>query len=167
MSHELRTPLNAILGFTQLIDRDPATPQELRQRLAIVARSGEQLLGLVNKVLELTRSENGAATAPGGDSQVERQLDEVARGGAPEVASPPLTPGDLAGLPGPWLSGFREAVRSADGERISALLGELGAEHGEVARALKAWVEGYHHERVLALLDLAKAGFRAPRAEEP
>jgi PAS domain S-box-containing protein len=59
MSHELRTPLNIILGFTQLIERDPATSAANRETLCMVSRSGEHLLALINDVLEMSRIEAG------------------------------------------------------------------------------------------------------------
>jgi signal transduction histidine kinase/CheY-like chemotaxis protein len=62
MSHELRTPLNAVLGFTQLMERDPALPDHQRGHLGIIARSGEHLLSLINDVLELSKIEAGHAT---------------------------------------------------------------------------------------------------------
>jgi PAS domain S-box-containing protein len=59
MSHELRTPLNAILGFTQLLHRDRALSDEHQQAIAIVNRSGEHLLALINDVLEMSKIEAG------------------------------------------------------------------------------------------------------------
>lgn len=59
MSHELRTPFNAILGFTQLMNRDPRRDPKDRERLGIILRSGEHLLGLINDVLSITKIEAG------------------------------------------------------------------------------------------------------------
>jgi len=59
MSHELRTPLNSILGFSQLMFRDEHTSPQDKKRLAIINRSGEYLLLLINQVLDLSKIEAG------------------------------------------------------------------------------------------------------------
>ena len=59
MSHELRTPLNAILGFSQLMARDNTITLEQKEFLAIINRSGEHLLNLINDVLEMSKIEAG------------------------------------------------------------------------------------------------------------
>jgi len=61
MSHELRTPLNAVLGFVQLMERRPGRDRADRDHLAIINRSGEHLLGLINEVLSLSKIEAGLA----------------------------------------------------------------------------------------------------------
>ncbi|MDY6936077.1 MAG: ATP-binding protein [Cyanobacteriota bacterium] len=61
MSHELRTPLNAILGFSQLMARDRAFASRTRE-LAIINRSGEHLLELINDILEMSKIEAGRTT---------------------------------------------------------------------------------------------------------
>ncbi len=63
MSHELRTPLNAILGFAQLMARDARIPEDQRGNLAIVDKSGQHLLALINDVLDISRIEAGRASA--------------------------------------------------------------------------------------------------------
>ncbi len=62
MSHELRTPLNAILGFTQILYDDPSLEPDHRDLIAIVNRSGNHLLGLINNVLSLAKIEANKIT---------------------------------------------------------------------------------------------------------
>ena len=59
MSHELRTPLNAILGFSNLLSNDTQLTELQRQHLAIINRSGNHLLFLINDVLEMAKIEAG------------------------------------------------------------------------------------------------------------
>jgi len=59
-SHELRTPLNSILGFTRLIlDGLCETPEEERELMRDVLRSGEHLLSIVNDILDIAKIEAG------------------------------------------------------------------------------------------------------------
>lgn len=62
MSHELRTPLNAILGFSQLTNRMPNLPSEVKENISIINRSGEYLLTLINNILDLAKIEAGKHT---------------------------------------------------------------------------------------------------------
>jgi signal transduction histidine kinase len=61
MSHELRTPMNAILGFTRLVLRrvGDLVPERQRDNLLKVIESANQLLGLINQLLDLSRLEAG------------------------------------------------------------------------------------------------------------
>ncbi|MYN44894.1 PAS domain-containing protein [Pseudoduganella sp. FT93W] len=61
MSHELRTPLNSVIGFSRLLaDSKNMLPEEKRN-LAIIHRSGQHLLTLINDILELSKIEAGRA----------------------------------------------------------------------------------------------------------
>ncbi|MFB2891498.1 ATP-binding protein [Aerosakkonemataceae cyanobacterium BLCC-F50] len=62
MSHELRSPLNAILGFSQLMLRAKNFPADQLENAAIIYRSGEYLLTLINNVLDLSKIEAGKTT---------------------------------------------------------------------------------------------------------
>ncbi len=59
ISHELRTPLTAIIGFSELLASDPHVTDDQRENLAIITRSGEHLLTLINDVLTIARAEAG------------------------------------------------------------------------------------------------------------
>ena len=69
MSHELRTPLNAVIGFSQLMEKDPALAQKQRRNVEIINHSGNHLLTLINDVLELSKIESG---------KMEMHVEEVA-----------------------------------------------------------------------------------------
>ncbi len=59
MSHELRTPLNAILGFAQVMSYSQTLADRDRESLAIISRSGEHLLTLINDILDLSKIDAG------------------------------------------------------------------------------------------------------------
>lgn len=57
VTHELRTPLTAVIGFANLLRKETAGPLVERQRGYVkhIVDSGEYLLELVNRVIELAR----------------------------------------------------------------------------------------------------------------
>jgi CheY-like chemotaxis protein len=61
VSHELRTPMSAILGFTDLLlaGVDGPLNDEQRASLEWVKRGGQDLLGLINEILDLSKIEAG------------------------------------------------------------------------------------------------------------
>jgi len=63
MSHEIRTPMTAILGFSQLMQRDPAVTPQQQQHLDVINRSGEHLLTIINDILEISKMEAGRTTS--------------------------------------------------------------------------------------------------------
>ncbi|MFB2891761.1 AAA family ATPase [Aerosakkonemataceae cyanobacterium BLCC-F50] len=78
MSHELRTPLNAILGFSQLMSRASNLYSEQQENLAIISRSGEHLLTLINQVLDLSKIEAGRITLNETKFDLHRLLKDLA-----------------------------------------------------------------------------------------
>src|SRR5690606_806455 len=59
ISHELRSPLNAVLGYTQLLERDPAMPANRKEALTVIRRSGEHLADLIEGLLDISKIEAG------------------------------------------------------------------------------------------------------------
>ena len=59
MSHELRTPLNGILGYAQILHRDSGLNERQHAGVAVIQRSGEHLLTLIDDTLDFARIEAG------------------------------------------------------------------------------------------------------------
>ena len=78
MSHEIRTPMNAILGYAQLMLRDPNLGADAKANLAIIGRSGEHLLGLINDVLDMSKIEAGRVEINPSTFNLPKLLDDLA-----------------------------------------------------------------------------------------
>jgi len=57
MSHEIRTPLNGIVGFTELLNTTELSDEQ-REFLAIIDKSSENLLSIINNILDLSKIES-------------------------------------------------------------------------------------------------------------
>jgi len=58
MSHEIRTPLNAIIGFTKILKNSKLENKEANY-IDVIDKSAENLLGIVNDVLDISKIESG------------------------------------------------------------------------------------------------------------
>ena len=58
MSHEIRTPMNAILGMAELLTDTPLTKEQQKFAL-VIQEAGENLLGLINDILDISKVEAG------------------------------------------------------------------------------------------------------------
>ncbi|RLA57291.1 MAG: hypothetical protein DRR04_13065 [Gammaproteobacteria bacterium] len=79
MSHELRTPLSAILGFARLMTRDSGLDKEQQERLDIINRSGEHLLGMVDDILSMSKIEAGRIELHQDRFDVSQMLQDVGK----------------------------------------------------------------------------------------
>lgn len=58
MSHGLRTPLNGVLGMARALSDEVVDPDQV-EKVDVITRSGELLLGVLNDVLDLSKIEAG------------------------------------------------------------------------------------------------------------
>ena len=59
ITHEFRTPLSLILAPLEQINQDTKVPLSLRRKTARIQGSAEQLLGLINQLLDMSKMEAG------------------------------------------------------------------------------------------------------------
>ena len=83
LSHELRTPLARIVAEVELLQRRERSPEDRNEAYAVVARSAEQMSGILETLMAAARAEASPTT---GRSEVGHVLDRVAEGWAPALA---------------------------------------------------------------------------------
>ncbi len=112
VSHEIRTPMNAIVGLSYLLRRAPQTPQQA-ERLTKIDEAAQHLLGIINDILDVSRSEAGLLVPEQEDFSLTAMMDQLrdllgeaarAKGIALEI--------DVAGVPS-WLRGDAVRLRQA------------------------------------------------------
>lgn len=62
MSHDIRTPLNAVIGFASLIKNNADNSEKLRDYSDKIISSGNNLLGMLNDILDMSKIDSGKTT---------------------------------------------------------------------------------------------------------
>jgi signal transduction histidine kinase/DNA-binding NarL/FixJ family response regulator len=147
MSHELRTPLNGILGYAQLLRRDASLTPAHQESVAVIERSGEHLLTLINDLLDLAKIEAGRMELHHGVFDLPQLLEHV--------ADLTCVRARQAGLQFEYLSGEDLPMRVSGDERAirQVLLNLLG-------NAVKFTESGGVKFRASASLDVARCKLR-------
>jgi two-component system, sensor histidine kinase len=78
IGHEIRTPMHGVLGMTEdLLSTHDLTP-ELEERLAVIQRSGHQMVSLINDLLDLTKIDAGKLSLTPTPTDVRQVVGDVA-----------------------------------------------------------------------------------------
>ena len=77
MSHEIRTPMNAIIGFSQLLSEPDITPQEQGHYISLIQKSGGDLLGLIDDIIDISKIEAGQLKVFKSDYFLETIMTEI------------------------------------------------------------------------------------------
>ena len=75
MSHEIRTPLNAIIGFSELVEEDPGSP-DAKELLKTIHYSGDALLSIINGILDFSKIEAGQLVLESSTFNLKQTADE-------------------------------------------------------------------------------------------
>ena len=59
ISHELRTPLNGIVGLLNALANNEQLPDSIREHIDLINANSDQLLGLINDILDMSKIEAG------------------------------------------------------------------------------------------------------------
>ena len=90
MSHELRTPLNGVIGYAQILLKDAQIDDRNRERVRVVANSGEHLLRMINEVLDFSKIEAGQVELKSGTFNLAALLKDIAANQQPKADSKSL-----------------------------------------------------------------------------
>jgi signal transduction histidine kinase/CheY-like chemotaxis protein len=78
IGHEIRTPMNGVLGMTEELLASPEVPPETKERIAVIQRSGQHMVALLNDLLDLSRIEAGKLAPSPRPLELRRLVDDVA-----------------------------------------------------------------------------------------
>ena len=78
MSHELRTPLNIIIGYSEMILEEPEKQASIIQDTSRIHVAGKHLLNIIDKILELSKIEEGQWQTNLDDILVSKLIHEIA-----------------------------------------------------------------------------------------
>ena len=119
MSHEIRTPMNSILGFADLLKRPELSGNQQQEYIAIIQKSGKRMLNIINDIIDISKIEAGLIDIKIGDTNINKQIEQIYTSFKPEVES--------KGLNLTFRNGLTEnkSIIRTDTEKLYAILVNL------------------------------------------
>ncbi|WJH36592.1 ATP-binding protein [Paenibacillus sp. CC-CFT747] len=144
MSHEIRTPMNGVIGMTDLLLTTTDLDPQQREYVAVIRKSGETLLAIINEILDLSKIEAGKIRLEESPLDVRQVLAETLDILKPrwdgkglgmtvsvEETIPCVLRGDPARLKQVFLNIIGNAVKFTDSGEVSVSVQRAGGERGE------------------------------------
>ena len=77
MSHEIRTPMNGIMGFAELLKSGNLSPEENKNYIEIIQKSGTRLLSIINDIVDISKIEAGQMKVSYSTTNVDEQMQYI------------------------------------------------------------------------------------------
>jgi len=77
ISHEIRTPMNGILGFAELLKEPDLDPENQKEFLEVIERSGQRMLNIINDLINISKIEAGETTLRVRKNNINKMLHEL------------------------------------------------------------------------------------------
>jgi len=119
MSHEIRTPMNGILGFAELLKEPDLTGDQLQKYIAIIGKSGNRMLNIINDIVDISKIEAGLMQLDIKESNINEQIEYIYTFFKPEVEAKGLKLSFKNALTA------NEAIIKTDREKVYSILTNL------------------------------------------
>lgn len=77
MSHEIRTPMNSFLGCSSLLSEPGLAGDEQQEYIAIIQKSGNRLLNVINEIVDISKIESGLMSLFLNEVNINEQMEDV------------------------------------------------------------------------------------------
>jgi len=119
MSHEIRTPMNGILGFADLLKEPGLTGEEQQEYIAIIKKSGQRMLNIINDIVDISKIEAGLMELRLSESNINEQIEYIHTFFKPEAEAKGITLTFINSIT------RNDATLTIDREKVYAILTNL------------------------------------------